>query len=454
MKPQETTACNATTTDELYDFLSKKQDTTLLDLEWMDKGMNFIDDGGTYDIEKNWSNPHDMKPDLREQWGKGNENILYTEDVNIPQSIAKKASKDELFGAFIVKTATAMMNAGKKKEDIFSAIASKMDISDAQKYASKIASSLENYGSTGRFVVEASGYKSCRDAMADASKSKFKKYFAYIRNCSCKDRIVVNNDRYASGDGTFNSLFTSENVKTASSSYQVCPCTGLRIMAGASDIDAKWAGDTAFDMMNACASNEEDGVKKIASVISKPYEGLVALCCELDKAPELDQNEFSTGNEEAQDINLSKTPVEIVMDKAPAPLLDGVDMSGKAMGDCGCDMGFALDETGAPLEGDVAFDVSQNDDYFSGCNGKNFDLDIAPQQEAVGFSSVNLPCESNCDSTEAQKIMDISMGTYSNTQKDEDYFTTPSRGVIQLEKKLDSPVVEFGLSASSLSQPI
>jgi hypothetical protein len=454
MKPKETTACNATNTDELSDFLSKKQDTTLLDLEWQEKGMNFIDDGGTYDIEKNWSNPHDMKPDLRAQWGKsGKDAIVYTEDVNIPQSIAKKASKDDLMGAFITRTANCLMNAGRTKKEIITAIISRMADADIDRYKTKILASLQNYGSTGRFVVEASGYKNCREAMLDASKSKFKKHFGFIRNCSCKDKITVKNERFSSGGGTFDSLFGSENVRVSSSSYQVCPVSGLRIFAGASDIDAKWAGDTGFDMMNACGSDTEKGSKKIAAISDNPYDGLVALCIELDDAMAPNKNDFSLGQEEKQDLDLSNMPVEIMMDKT-APESMGVDLGGKATGDCGCDMGFSLDNTGGTLDGEVGFDVSQNDDYFSGVTGKNVDLDVAPAEDKISFSSVNLPTsDMNCG-VDAKKIMDMSMGTNSNVVADEDYFTTPTGGKIEVEKRLDSPVVEFGLGASSLTQKI
>lgn len=455
MKTKETTACNATNSDELSDFLSKKQDTSLLDLEWQEKGMNFIDDGGTYDIEKNWSNPHDMKPDLRAQWGKsGKDAIVYTEDVNIPQSIAKKASKDELMGAFITRTATSMMNAGRTKKEIIASICSRLaNVDEVDRYGKLIQASLQNYGSTGRFIIEASGYKTCRDAVVDASKSKFKKHFGFIRNCSCKDKITVNNDRYASAGGTFDSLFGDSNVKVASSSYQICPVSGLRIFAGASDIDAKWAGDTGFDMINACGDDTEKGTKKIASIMQNPYDGLVALCIEMDDAVAKDNSGFALGQEEKQEHDLSNLPVDIQMDKpSTAPL--GVDLNGKAMGDCGCDMGFALENTGGSLDGEVGFDVNQNDDFFKGSSGNNFDLDIAPNQDKVSFETVNLPTGNMDFGVDAQKIMDISMGTNSNVVPDGDYFSTPTGGKIEVEKRLDSPVVEFGLSASSLTQKI
>ncbi len=455
MAPKETTACNATTTDELYDFLSKDQDTTLLDLEWMAKGLNFVEEDGTYDIEKNWSNPHDMKPDLRAQWGlSGKDNILYTDDVNLPQSIVKKASKDEIMKDCITKTARSMMNGGRTKKEIVTAIASRLaSKEEIQRYASHIHASLEGYGATGRFMVDATGYKGCREAMVDAEKSKWKKNFGFIRNCNCHNKIRVASENTVTHGGSFQSLFEDGNVRVASATYDVCPVSGLRVFAGASDIDEQWAGDTGFDMMNASGADlPKEGKSVIASAVRQnPFEGLVALCTKLDDACPCKNNQIELGDQVDFGMDVRTCPVQIDMGNGPSTL-DG-------------DVGFELpktDEYSVPvdefqpsLDGAVKFDTTQNDDYFSGCQSVNFDFNDVPAEHPVDFTETNMQTDFSPLDVENQKIMDIEMGIPAkNTVKDEDYFSTATGGIIEVEKNIDAPIVSFGLGKSSPNQMV
>ncbi|MCK9154678.1 MAG: hypothetical protein M0P12_01040 [Paludibacteraceae bacterium] len=235
---------------------------------------SWMEENDSYDVKKNERNPFDCKDELEKQW---NGDFIPSSEPEGSMKMMRNAKQK------IIQSVRNMMNAGCKIDVIKSRISQNNKKEIVALFKPDIEKQLKLYGSVGRFILDARGYNSCKEAFESAVKNPYRKHFGYVLGCSCKEHAKINrmpkteNLDFKIKEGPMDMVASCLNDDYVKKEYFACIPTSLVLIAGAGDIDEKWAGDTMIDVMNAGFDNKdgnEDVIKKITASCDKPYDRL------------------------------------------------------------------------------------------------------------------------------------------------------------------------------------
>lgn len=207
-----------------------EEDTALNDLSWWNEGLDGM--GKTIDISE-VKEPNNVKPELRYQW-RGGPDFDFEDTAS--GDVKRVPRKDEANPRKVIHFARDMMNRGHRFSEVARELKARfapVELSAAKSGLRKLAAAN---GLIGRFVLDACGYPSCKEAFASIQHSPWKSFIRYVVGCNCGDHeyfvedahpvLTLEKGKVASVDDVF---VESKETKTV----ERCASTHLRI-AGSS----------------------------------------------------------------------------------------------------------------------------------------------------------------------------------------------------------------------------
>jgi len=371
---------------------------------------SWTEDNENYDVEKNERNPYDCKDELEKQWN--GKLVPSTPEEGSTKRMREAKQK-------MVQSVRNMMNAGCRIDVIKARIAKNNKKEIVALFQPDIDKQLKLYGSVGRFILDARGYGSCKEAWASTVKNPYRKYFGYVLGCGCHEHAELNqmpghkNQDFKLSESR-DMVASCLESDTEHKSYKACIPTSLVVIAGAGDIDEKWAGNTMIDIMNACSGDNEgneESVKKITASCDKPYDKLKKFFIAFEQGEFQTEERFIINPEDVftttpQEIEIPESEVQIPDIEIPVRndkinLYDDLervevgDMDGNSM-----DIDLAGEAEPVVLSGgdipSIEIDISENESGLEGIGNEDVDMGFSspkeiniPEQEGniqVGFS--------------------------------------------------------------------
>ena len=153
------------------------EDHSLVDLNW-------LEDPSVMDLSS-IRNPNNIKPEVEMEWGLGGPTI----DLDEPAGVVERNLPEDAVGdaSAVILFARDMMNRGCSGRQVAASLKSKYPPVLLAKASKGLRGLFAMDGLVGRILVDARGYKSCKDAMKSASASPYKHFIKCVYGCECGD---------------------------------------------------------------------------------------------------------------------------------------------------------------------------------------------------------------------------------------------------------------------------
>ena len=245
------------------------RDASLSNLEWL------ADEAATFDAST-MKKPNNIKPDLDIQWGgMGDVGVIGENEVkrNLPPTMSGVEP--------VIRFCRACMLRGEMGAELGKHLRASFPKEDLVAALPKLKELLAFEGLIGTVVVDANGYKSCREALAASEKSPFSRHLSCVMNCKCGQHLVPSREtgflagEAADSTGNFADDFFAD--KTANQPFEtpVCQSTMKPIIAGAAEIDETMKNKALTELMNTGKLTESEA-EVIDKQDAKPWEKTAA----------------------------------------------------------------------------------------------------------------------------------------------------------------------------------
>jgi len=207
-----------------------------------------------------------VKPELAIQWGTAGPDI----DIDEPAGAVERHIPEEDVADVddVILFARDQMNRGRMGDDLVRVIKTRFD-QDTLKRASKgLREQLAMEGIVGCTVLDARGYKNCREAMESMKNSPYKHFVKHVIGCDCGspqmlpgDSVIDMTNIMEGSDNPMDDFLAMEDGKPADM-VSHCRSTMLPILSGQGDLDESEMDSTLTEMMNV-TQLPEDTVKSL-----------------------------------------------------------------------------------------------------------------------------------------------------------------------------------------------
>lgn len=373
-----------------------EEDKSLNDLSWWNDGLDEIGQK-TIDISE-VKNPNNIKPELLYQWRGGPD---FDFDDTSAGDVKRIPRKDEKNPKSVIHFARDMMNRGYRFSKVASALKERFANADLVAARDGLKKLAAGDGIIGRFVLDARGYDSCKQAYASLKNSPWKRFVKYVAGCRCGDHEHFSEDsgnsmRVASGkvesvDDCFVKAEDAKKVERCASTHLKVAFTGPEGWSDPSEVDQNLLilsemGYLPKEKANEIMSSGKSGVAKLCEAFRY-----------IDNV--MDENEntkYKTGvspeewkvEVQSPDIETKAVEgVELSFDDAQLPGYEGADEieigDVEKSYDDAVDMDEAEEEinVGEPAGNDVEFNAVPEGEY-EGADEITVDDATQPKKEA------------------------------------------------------------------------
>lgn len=200
-----------------------EEDTALNDLSWWNEGLDGM--GKTIDISE-VKEPNNVKPELRYQWRGGPD---FDFEDTAAGDVQRVPRKDEANPRKVIHFARDLMNRGHRFSEVARELKARfapVELASAKSGLRKLAAAN---GLIGRFVLDARGYPSCKEALASIQNSPWKSFVKYVVGCNCGDHehfvedahpmLTLAKGKVASVDDVFVATNETKTVERCASTH-------------------------------------------------------------------------------------------------------------------------------------------------------------------------------------------------------------------------------------------
>jgi len=236
----------------------------IVDHSWWEEGL--IQPGEpTFDPEKAELGINNLKPEIALEWGRTGPDF----DIDEPAGYVERNIPEEDMGdASVIMFARDQMNRGRMGSDLVRALRTRFDQASLKRAAKGLREQLSLEGIVGCTVLDARGYKDCRQALEATKNSPYKHFIKHVMGCECGSPHAIPADGVFDmaqlSDGTGNPMddFLAMEQPKPTEMVSHCRSTMLPILSGAGDIDESEMDETLTEMMNV-TQLPEDEVKSL-----------------------------------------------------------------------------------------------------------------------------------------------------------------------------------------------
>jgi hypothetical protein len=298
---------------------------SLADHDWMGtEGFDLVDYGS--------KNQNNVKERDQFQWGLEEVEPIFESDEAgiVGRDLTPDAEQD---ASAAVKFARHLMNSGAARLDVDRALKHRFPKTTLRSAKDGLRDLFRQEGVVGRFVLDATGYESCRDAMASIENSPFKRFVKNVIGCTCGDPHLMPDSRYESivveSTGIAADDFLADETVHKAATVSCCPSTHLRLMEGRDDLDEQWMDSTLVEL-GASAGLPDEEISKIKTTDKTPTEKVRAAFCAVDRMKRQGKARYCDSLN-ASDFMLEQADNEIGLDPIIDPQLEIDEQGGDMM---------------------------------------------------------------------------------------------------------------------------